>query len=82
MFYTNAYDQIIQQAGSIQRGDINTAIHDHLLQKAVLTRYADQYQPTRTRAELTGYKSWLINLLAKLVWSPEKKLAQLSRATQ
>ena len=82
MFYTNTYHHIIQQAGTTQMGDMNTNIPNHLLQKAVLTNHMGNYQPTRSYRKPLGFKNWLLNLVAQLIWLPERTMTTTSQVSR
>ncbi len=72
MYTTNTHDYAFQQAGLIQAGDINQRIHDHLLQKSVLTWEANTYQPTRLDNIKNGIKNWFVNHFASLIRKTER----------
>jgi hypothetical protein len=82
MFYTNTYHHIIQQAGTTQMGDMNTSIPNHLLQKAVLNHHKGAYQPTRTSRKPLSIKNFLLNLVAQLIWLPERTMTSTSQVSR
>ncbi len=78
MFYTNSNNTYIQQAGA----DINTGIHNHILNKGLWTQETNTYQLTRSQKAPKGANNWLTNLAARLIGKsgrPFNAFAQAAR---
>jgi hypothetical protein len=58
-------DYILQQAGLIQNGDINTGIHDSLLRNATLIRGRQEYRPIWSYWKGKRPFSWATRLINK-----------------
>jgi hypothetical protein len=82
MYPTSAHDHIIHQAGLIQKGELNTSISNHLLQTAVLTHGGEHTYQAQLGKPIRKLSTWLLNMVANLIWETERaydKLAQAAR---
>jgi len=82
MFQTSTHDYVIQQAGLIQKGELNTSIPNHLLQTAVLTHGTENYRQVRLGKPTKKLSTLLINLVANLIWKTERVADNLAQAAR
>jgi hypothetical protein len=82
MYQTSTHDYIYQQAGLIQQGDINTGIHDYMISKSLLAQSAGNHQLVRSLPIPRGFTSWLLNLVASLIWKTERSYSDLAQAAR
>jgi len=80
MFTTNTHNYALQRAGSIPVGDINLSVHDHLLQKAVLSQGSGSYQPIQVDSTPINIRTWLAGLAANLIWKIERMFTRTEAA--
>jgi len=66
MYFTNSNDCILQQAGLIQKGDINTGIPGSILRNAVLSQERQEYRPIWSCWNRKSPVSWATRMIQKL----------------
>ena len=82
MYHTTTHDFVIQQAGLVQKGELNTSIPTHLLQTAVLTHGAGNYRQVRLGNSTKKFSTRLVNLVANLIWKTERIYNNLAQAAR
>ena len=63
MFSTNNHDYLLQRAGLIQKGDLNTGLHNTILSTAALMYSRKRYQPIRPSWKRNNPLSWISQLI-------------------
>jgi hypothetical protein len=66
MYCTNANDYILQQAGLIQKSDINTGIPDSFLRKSALIQGTQEYRPIWSYWKSNSPLKWATRSFNKL----------------
>jgi hypothetical protein len=68
MFTSNTHDYIFRQAGLIQKGDINTGIHDSILRKAALMQFRQEYWSIRSSWKRNNPIRRIIRMIQGLIF--------------
>lgn len=79
MFATDTYDYKFQQAGLIQKGDINTGIHDSILQKAALMQLRQEFWPIRSFWKRNNPIKWNPRMIQRLIFRDRQPLWERKR---